>query len=240
MSKSEITVGIVIADDQEYIPMLAESEKRNGREINLFGYMGHEFLLIKDKLTIKVMTLKCGIGMVNAATAAAYLVSAGVDVMLSTGLSGGLSDVKVSGITAGTKFVEHDFDLTVLGYQPAEKPGQKYIYEADATILSLISQCCDCIPGVMVSGDSFVCSSELTERLVKTFDAVSADMESAAVASVCCRAEIPFGAVRQISDGGDESAVDSYLEQNAKAEDTLVGIVMRVIDKMFDTPELFN
>ena len=31
----------------------------------------------------------------------------------------------------GIEFLEHDFDLTGIGYKPCEKPSQKYIYDAE-------------------------------------------------------------------------------------------------------------
>ena len=242
--KQELRVGIVIADEQEYKPMEAVALKYEGNPVTLFGYAGHSFSLTRTvgervrKITVKA--LRCGIGMVNAAAATAFLLADGADLIINTGLSGGFGDIRPGEITVGTRFVEHDFDLTVLGYKPAEKPGQNYIYTANQLLCDLLMAC---VPqarlGVMASGDCFVSDSKTAAYLIETFGALSCDMESAAAASVCARARRPFAAVRQISDGGNETAATDYNEVNARAEDTLVSIVMQMIDRLFQEEGFF-
>ena len=113
------------------------------------------------------------------------------------------------------KFIEHDFDLTVFGYKPCEKPRQNYVYEADKGVIKkLISLGIANNGGTAVCGDRFISSSEDREFLIETFAAKSCDMETAAVASVCDMAGVPFVSLRRISDSADDSATESYNDMN--------------------------
>ncbi|MBO7520234.1 MAG: 5'-methylthioadenosine/S-adenosylhomocysteine nucleosidase, partial [Clostridia bacterium] len=115
------------------------------------------------------------------------------------------------------RFIEHDFDLTVLGYKPFEKPRQTYIYEADKTISEKIAKAgiAD-IGGTAVSGDRFISSNADRDFLIETLSAQSCDMETAAIASVCSITNIPFVSLRRISDDASDTAVDSYDDMNKK------------------------
>ena len=220
-------IGIIIADIEEYKPFAAIAQKFNGIEIEMFGYTGHKIELPEGRI---LCVLLCGIGKVNAAAAAAYLVSWGAKAILNCGLSGGLNGILPGEITVGTRYVEHDFDLTPLGLKPAEKPRQEYVYSADSGLLKVaLGVCPEAKHGVMVCGDCFISDSKKAAYLIETFEAMSCDMESAAVASVCHGARVPFLAIRQISDGGDESAAEIYTEANNSEQDALSKIVMKML-----------
>ena len=220
-------IGLIIADTEEYKPVEVFSAAMLGTPLTIYGYNGHRIEL-PDGHTL--CTMLCGIGKVNAATAAAHLISGGAEVIINCGLSGGLSGIKPGEYTVGTRYVEHDFDLTPLGLNLGQKPNQKYIYPADGRLLSLASEVCPAAKqGVMVCGDCFVSDSKKAAWLIEEFDAMSCDMESAAIASVCHRAAVPFVAVRQISDSGDESAVQDYNTANSEDQTTLFDMVLQMI-----------
>ena len=68
------------------------------------------------------------------------------------------------------KFLEHDFDLSPLGYAPCEKPGQAYIYSANEQILDKI--CAQGIAkrgGIAVCGDRFISDGKTRQFLIETF-----------------------------------------------------------------------
>jgi len=223
-------IGIIIADIEEYKPFAAIARDFKGVETEMFGYTGHEINLPAGHT---LCVLLCGIGKVNAAAAAAYLVSLGAEAILNCGLSGGLNGILPGEITVGTRYVEHDFDLTPLGLKPAEKPRQEYIYSADNRLLrAALEVCPKAKQGVMVCGDCFISDSKKAAYLIDTFEAMSCDMESAAVASVCHRAGVPFLAIRQISDGGDESAAETYTEANNSEQAALSEIVMKMLPSL--------
>ena len=72
------------------------------------------------------------------------------------------------------------------------------------------------------------------EFLKNTFDAMSCDMESAAVAYVADLAEIPFAALRRISDDAGDDASDSYSEMNNLREEVLVELLLMAVKRFFD------
>ena len=58
---------------------------------------------------------------------------------------------------------------------------------------------------------------------------MSCDMETAAIAYVCDFANVPFLALRRISDDAGADAVDSYREMNTAAEAVLSDYIIDFI-----------
>ena len=222
----EMKIGIVVADIDEFLPLKEAVSVYGAQECDYFGRLSVTF----EFEGFKVLCVHCGIGKVNAAAAAMYLINSGCRIILNYGLSGGISGVRRGETVLPDRFLEHDFDLTTIGYKPCEKPGQKYIYEADSYISDCIIKALGNIKrGTAVCGDRFICSSEDRDFLSQTFNATSCDMETAAVASVCDVADIPFACIRRISDDAGESALDSYREMNLCEGDTLSSIFLKAL-----------
>ncbi len=233
-------VGIIIADDMEYAPFAEAAGVYGATEETLLGRRCIRFSLKDGENELEVLAVHCGIGKVNAAAATAYVVSRGVDFIINTGLSGGINHIGMGMITLPDRLLEYDFDLTVLGYNFAAKPQQKYIYDADLSLnAAFIKVCPHAKVGTMVTGDRFVSDTVLKSELIDRFDAVSCDMESAAVASVCYFAGVPFTAVRRISDDAGENATESYTEMNDRAEATLAEIVMDGLKELLHSEGIF-
>lgn len=228
---SKLKIGLVIADEMEYVPMRGYSKKYGGLRRDFYRLEGHRLsLTAQSGKEIEVISVLSGIGMVNAAAATVLLAKENVDYIINTGLSGGVSGVSRGDITAGTKYIEHDFDLTPIGYEMGVKPGQNYIYKSDNFLLAHFKKVLPFIKaGAMVSGDCFVGDPVKRELLIERFGAVSCDMESAAVAYVCELADIGFIAIRCISDDAGDNAPDSYREMNDKAESALLDLVFEGI-----------
>ena len=155
----------------------------------------------------------------------------GCDLILNYGLSGGVSGIGRGEITLPDRFLEHDFDLQVLGYKPCEKPSQpSYIYNASQELLSLAKEI---IPtakcGTAVTGDRFICDDAVRIELANTFNAMSCDMETAAIAYVCEYCDIPFLAIRRVSDDAGNDAKDAYRSMNTADETVLYSYVEELI-----------
>lgn len=228
--KDLIKIGIVIADECEYAPLRDMKDALNLKRADFYKREGHIFELSKDSRKIVVHTILCGIGMVNAAAAATYLATEGCEIILNTGLSGGVSGIARNELTVGDKYIEHDFDLTPLGYEPCQKPLQNYIYNADKELIDLFVDLYPQIKvGVAVSGDSFISDNEKRDFLKDTFNAMSCDMESAAVAYVCENADIKYLALRRISDDAGDDATSSYTDMNELKEAVLIDVVFGAV-----------
>ena len=217
-------IGIIVADSDEF-KSLADTVTK-GEHCEEF-FLKRRILKFKISENTEVFAMLCGIGKVNAAAAAAHLVDIGCEIILNYGLSGGISGVNRGDICVCNKFLEHDFDLTTIGYKPCEKPGQAYIYEADKRLLKLIREMLpDIKAGTAATGDRFVCDPVLRDFLKNEFNAMSCDMETAAIAYVCEYAGIPFAAVRKISDDAGADAADSYREMNSANETVLSDFIL--------------
>lgn len=227
-------IGIIVADSDEYKPLEAIIEKGEFSNYSFLGRKGHSFSVAN----CEVVSLLCGIGKVNAAAAAAHLADIGCNVILNFGLSGGISGVRRGDICIPSRFLEHDFDLTGIGYKPCEKPGQEYIYDADKQLLELSMRLLpEAKRGTAVSGDRFVCDDALRNSLKEEFNATSCDMETAAIAYVCSFSGIPFLALRRISDDAGNDAETSYRDMNISNEalmaDYTLGIIRAIIGGKF-------
>ena len=224
-------IGIVVADGDEYKALRNKVEQGDYESLEILKREAHKFEIKTANGAIEVISILCGIGKVNAAAATVCLISMGCDVILNYGLSGGVSGIGRGEITIPDSFLEHDFDLQVLGYKPCEKPAQPtYIYKADEEALLLAKTV---IPnakcGTAVTGDSFICNDDVRINLANTFGAMSCDMETAAIAYVCEYCDIPFLAVRRVSDDAGSDAKDAYREMNVSDETVLYDYIEAII-----------
>lgn len=224
-------IGIVVADGDEYKSLRDKVEQGEFEKLEILKREAHKFEVRTEKGSIEVISILCGIGKVNAAAATVCLISMGCDVILNYGLSGGVSGISRGEINIPDQFLEHDFDLQVLGYKPCEKPSQPtYIYKADQELLQFAK---DVIPsakyGTAVTGDSFICDDDVRINLANTFGAMSCDMETAAIAYVCEYCDIPFLAIRRVSDDAGNDAKVAYREMNVSDDTILYDYVEEVI-----------
>ena len=236
MATENKKIGIVIADNGEYKAFdkyvskgLVESRSFLGREGKIFEVTG-------KTNTATVYCIISNVGKVNAAAVTTHLIDNGCEVILNFGLSGGISGVCRGELTLADKYLEHDFDLTSIGYKPCEKPDQEYIYSANARLLKIFSKVAPKAKiGTAVCGDRFICNEQDRTFLKETFNAVSCDMETGAIAAVCAMANVPFLALRRISDDAGSDAESSYREMNEGSETVLADVffdgLCAVIDK---------
>lgn len=220
-------IGFVIADENEYTPFLAFAREHNCIEIKRRGKDSVSFRH-NDK---KLIAVKSGIGKVNAASAAAFLIADdNVDAVVSFGLSGAVSGLAKGDIVAGTTYTECDFDLTALGYRLGKKPQDTNVYPADLKLLNAAMKIDGIKRAVCGCGDVFLADKEKKKLYKETFGINEFDMETGAVASVCHDADVPFIAIRQISDTADDTAAESYTEINDKCEKTLTQVIKNLIE----------
>lgn len=226
----EVKVGIIVADVDEYEPFAQTIEKGDFCDCSFLGRKAHKFNIKTEKGQATVISILCGIGKVNAAACAMHLVDIGCDIIINYGLSGGVSGICKGEISAPDRFLEHDFDLSAIGYKLCEKPLQKYIYSADKKLMEVAKKVIpDLKIGTAVSGDHFICDDAVRESLKKNFSAMSCDMETAAIAYVCEFSNTPFLALRRISDDAGSDATDSYREMNTSGETLLSDYIIEII-----------
>ena len=153
-----------------------------------------------------VVAIQSGIGKVNAAIATLTLIdNFHPSLVINTGVAGGTGATKVLDVVIPDRVAYHDVWCGP-GTQPGEASGFPLYFECPLkpeTVEKLGVK-----RGVLASGDIFVSKREEVDHILSLYpDAVACDMESAAIAQVCHLKNVPFVAIRVISDtpGSDDN-----------------------------------
>lgn len=191
---------------------------------------------------IDAVVVKCGIGKVNAAMCVQLLKDLfHVTHIINTGVAGALSaDLDIGDIVISTEAVQHDFDLSPIGFQKAEIPPFGCVaFPADETMQRKVLQAAQdanldvsVFSGRICSGDQFIAGTEQKQRISDAFGGLCAEMEGASVAQACCANDLPFVILRAISDRADASGGISFAEFEASAAKHCIAIVMRMAEML--------
>ena len=176
-----------------------------------------------------VVVVQCGMGKVNAGICAHTLINTfGVTQVINTGVAGSLdSAIDIGDIVVSTDAVQHDFDVSPIGFVRGEIPYTGlYAFPADAALRArAVSAVQAAAPEVKVfegrvcSGDQFISSRGQKETILSNFGGMCCEMEGGAIAQACYLNETPFVIIRAISDKADDSEEMSYAEfEQAAAE----------------------
>ena len=168
----------------------------------------------------QVVIVRCGIGKVNAALCVQILADLyQVTHVINTGVAGSLNaKLDIGDILVSRDTLHHDMDVSPLGYEPGIVPQMDTsIFPADPVLVDLASTVCREVNpdihtqiGRVVSGDQFIASKEVKDRLISLFRGDCAEMEGAAIAHGAYLNQIPFVILRAISDKADNSAQMDY------------------------------
>ena len=188
--------------------------RHGGRDFWLGELHGHRVVLGLSR-----------IGKVAAATTTTTLITClGASRIVFTGVAGGMgAGVNVGDVVVATEFVQHDLDASPL-FPRYEVPlyGKtcfacdpaltKKLFDASrAALTDMAPAGAQVHRGLIASGDRFVSSateSRVLRQSLKSagLDVLAVEMEGAAVAQVCFDFDVPFAAVRTISDRADDQA----------------------------------
>jgi len=207
--------------------------------IGIIGAMEEEVSLLKEEMEIKetveyatmtfckgvlcdkdVVIVRSGIGKVNAAACTQILVDKfNVDVLVNTGVAGSLdATIDIGDVVISTDLVEHDMDTSVFGDPLGQVPRMDtFSFPADPVLIEkAVAANQEANPdirtftGRIVSGDQFVSSKEVKEKLVNVFQGRCTEMEGAAIAHAAYLNKVSCVIIRAISDKADNSAEMDY------------------------------
>ena len=231
-------LGIIGAMDQE---VAAIKEHMSDVQIVTKASMEYYVGCLDGK---KAVVVRSGIGKVNAAICAQILIDTFcVSAIVNTGVAGSLkAQINIGDIVLSTDALQHDMDVTLLGYDPGQIPGMdRLAFPADGKLLALAKECCaDVNPdictfaGRVVSGDQFISESKKKEWLTETFDGFCTEMEGAAIAQTAYLNHVPYLVLRAISDKADDSASMDYPEFEARAIEHSVRLMEEMIRRYED------
>ncbi|SDK42277.1 5'-methylthioadenosine/adenosylhomocysteine nucleosidase [Natronincola ferrireducens] len=229
-------IGIIGAMDEE-VDILKDEMKV--QEIKNIGNMDFYIGQLSSR---EIVLVRCGIGKVNAAVCTQILIGQlGVEAVINTGVAGGIHDsLEVLDVVISTDVQQHDFDVTGFGYKIGEIPRMDTsIFKADENLLDMGYRAAKkalknhkVLKGRIVSGDVFVSSPELKNKIQEVFQAYCTEMEGAAIGHTCYLNGVPFVIIRAMSDKADGSAHTSFTEFVTEAANHSKAIVMDMLNQI--------
>jgi len=187
----------------------------------------------------EVVIVQSGMGKVNAGICAQILIDAfGVTHIINTGVAGSLRrDVGIGDIVISTDAVQHDFDVSPIGFSRAEIPYTGLAaFPADSALRALAVRAARTVApeirvfeGRICSGDQFIADSARKNAITAAFGGLCAEMEGAAVAQVCHLNGVPFVIIRTVSDEADGGSSVSFAEFMAAAAKSSAAITAHVL-----------
>lgn len=184
-----------------------------------------------------VVLAVCGIGKVFAAICAQTMIlKYNPDVIINTGVAGTLTEkLSIGDIAIADSVVQHDMDTSPLGDPVGLLSGVNIVkIPADDATFKKIETCVKSLNanyeiGTIASGDQFLASSDVKERIVKNFDAIAGEMEGGSIGHVCYVNKKPFCVLRAISDCADGSGAENYMEFLNQAAENAVEVMKMFI-----------
>lgn len=186
-----------------------------------------------------VVVVQCGMGKVNAAICAHTLIHTfGVSRVINTGVAGSLdAKIDIGDIVVSTDAVQHDFDLTPIGYKRGELdsprmvaiPAHEDMRRSAAAAVRKAAPEVRVFEGRICSGDQFIASKEQKAAIISAFGGLCCEMEGAAIAQACYLNGTPFVIIRAISDQADDSEEMSFELFKASASERCAAITRYMI-----------
>jgi len=188
----------------------------------------------------KVVIVKCGMGKVNAAICAHTLIwQFGCTVVINTGVAGSLDPrIDIGDIVVSTDAVQHDFDVSPIGFARGEIPytGLAAFPADEALRAAAVRAVRESAPeirafeGRVCSGDQFISEIGQKDTIVSRFGGLCCEMEGAAIAQACYLNHTPFVVIRAISDKPDGSGAVDFETFQAAAADRCAKIVRFLVE----------
>lgn len=188
---------------------------------------------------VDVVVVQCGMGKVNAGVCAHTLVNAfGCTRIVNTGVAGSLdARIDIGDIVVSTDAVQHDFDVSYLGFAKGEIPYTGlYAFLADDELRGLAVRAArEAAPeigvfeGRVCTGDQFISTAKQKDKIASSFGGMCCEMEGAAIAQACYLNDVPFVVIRVISDKPGGTELVDYQEFEAKAAAHCAAIVRHMV-----------
>jgi len=234
-----MAVGIISAIPEEYTKLVWDSKPRTETIVNKifkFGKMDG----------IDVIAAESGIGKVNAAITTGLLLGHfGCDSIAFSGCAGGLNPKRnIGDIIVADELIQHDYGAIVDGQLISSIPGSfpaldssdnDIAYVMPHRLKSAISNIMDdnTTFGRIITGDTYLACDKTANMFYKQFQADAIDMESGAIAQVCCNWHVPFVIIRVLSDkAGKDSPLDfeEFIDESSIKAAKTVKQVLPILD----------
>lgn len=184
---------------------------------------------------VDLMAVRSGVGIENALQAGRWLVRQGVAALLSVGVAGGLQPGLLPGdLIVAEKVVEQGSD------------GESEAWDSDGAVVefaysTLLAEGMSVRKGSIISTQTPLLSAQGKTTLYSKTNALIVDMESSAVARVAAESDLPFLALRVVSDSLERTPgqdLAGCLDQSGKIRLPL--FLRNISRKPSLIPELFR
>lgn len=176
----------------------------------------------------------CGVGKVNAAVCAAYVLgTCGADCVVNVGIAGAMKPgLHMLDVVISEEVGFHDQDTVMLNYYP-----KRAFFQADSALAALCDRACAEIPrlsgkylhGRIASGDQFVSETAVKQSINERYAPACVEMEGAAVGHAAFMYEKPFLVIRTMSDAADDDADETYDNFIDEAAKTSAEIILHML-----------
>lgn len=183
-------------------------------------------------LGVPVCLARCGVGKVHAALCAQGMILAlGVTRVLNIGVAGALlPQLQIGNIVVAESAVQHDMDTTPIGDPPGLISGPNIVHiPTDPAMTALLDQAAKeagltAVRAAIATGDQFIVGTDRKNAIARDFGAAACDMEGGAIAQCCYEMQVPYAAVRAISDtrDGDGREYAEKAQEACRAEEALL------------------
>ena len=207
--------------------------------IGIIGAMEEEVAALKEAMEIEetveqagmtfckgtlcgkeAVVVRSGIGKVNAGICAQILVDRfRADTLINTGIAGSLdAKIDIGDMVISTDALHHDMDATEFGYPVGQVPRMEVMsFPADEELVKKAVQASEkanpdihTFTGRVASGDQFIASREVKDKIVENFHPLCVEMEGAGIAHAAHLNKVSYVIIRAISDKADNSASVDY------------------------------
>lgn len=182
-----------------------------------------------------VIATFCGVGKTNATIATQILIDTfDAQAIINSGTAGGMdTTLQIFDTVICTESVAHDVAEDVLTTISSWIPS--IYFKSDKDLLSHAKQAAaelgrekHIFYGRMVTGDKFI-EDEGRDSILSTFSPLTVDMETASVAHVCYVNNVPYIAVRTITDTANDTGTDNFIKNCPQASALSTDIVLRIL-----------
>ena len=168
----------------------------------------------------EVVIVRSGIGKVNAGICAQILVDRfKAEMLINTGIAGSLdAKIDIGDMVISTDALHHDMDATEFGYPVGQVPRMEVMsFPADEELVKKAVQASEkanpdihTFTGRVASGDQFIASREVKDKIVENFHPLCVEMGGAGIAHAAHLNKVSYVIIRAISDKADNSASVDY------------------------------
>lgn len=163
---------------------------------------GVEFYRIRPR----VIACCGGVGKVNAAMSTQMLIDKyHPDLIINAGVAGCFENVPIGTLVLAEGFVQHDFDISSLDNCPEGFVGTVHRTLFPTAWSERARSAMDKLglayrTGIVATGDWFATDTPRARHIAQVFHPLLCEMEGCAAAQVCLRNEVPFMAIKSVSD----------------------------------------